>query len=68
MENFKIRTKRKAFKNNILKKDGINSFIQPYKELPSDNKMGQDSDRINAHDLFSHYTADIIREEVIFIR
>ncbi|MCL6258412.1 hypothetical protein M3O96_04890 [Aquiflexum sp. TKW24L] len=67
MENFKIRMKRKAFKNKVLNKDA-DSFIQPYKELPSDSKTGHGSDRINAHDLFSHYTADIIKENVMFTK
>ncbi len=67
MENFKIRMKRKAFKNNVQIKDAVGTFIQPYKELPSDNNL-EDSGRINPHDLFSHYTANIIREDIMFTR
>lgn len=69
MDNFKIRLKRKAFRSAVQIKDAENSFIQPYKELPSGNNFGQNnSDRMNPHDLFSQYIANIIREDVIFTR
>lgn len=69
MDNFKIRLKRKAFRSTVQIKDAENSFIQPYKEMPSGNTFGQNiPDRMNPHDLFSHYTAIIIREDVIFTR
>lgn len=69
MNNFRKRLKRKALRKNVQITNAINAFIQPFKELPSVIKTGQESaDRINAHDLFSLYTADIIKEDVIFAR
>lgn len=69
MNNFRRKLKRRAFKKTILIKEAVNIFIQPYKELPSMTDMGAiDTDRINAYDLFSFYTADIIKEDIVFIR
>jgi len=69
MKNIKIKLKRKALKNNTGIKDTLNSFIQPFKEMPSANDSGKENaGRINAHDLFSLYTADIIREETVYFR
>ena len=50
-------------------KQAINTLIQPFKEMPSLNNTGRDNaERINAHDLFSLYTADIIKEDIVFVR
>ncbi len=69
MNNYKTRLKVKSFNNSTPAKDTANGHIQPFKQMPSGNNTGQESvDRINAHDLFSHYTAEIIKEDVIFIR
>lgn len=63
------RLKRRALKKNVEIKNAINTFIMPFKEMPSVNTTGKEnSDRINAHDLFSQFTADIIKEDVIFAR
>lgn len=67
--NLRLRLKRKALKKAVQIKETISSYIQPFTEMPSVNHMGNESeDRISAHDLFSHYTADIIKEDIIFIR
>jgi hypothetical protein len=69
MNNFKKGLKRKSLKENVEINNPINSFIHPFKEMPSSNNRGKESaDRINAHELFSLYTADIIKEDIIFTR
>ncbi|HQW44785.1 MAG: hypothetical protein IPP02_15990 [Chitinophagaceae bacterium] len=69
MNNFRKRLKRKALKKNVEIKQAINTLIQPFKEMPSLNNTGRDNaERINAHDLFSLYTADIIKEDIVFVR
>lgn len=69
MNTYMKRLKRRALKKNVEIKDAINTFIMPFKEMPSVNTIREeDADRINAHDLFSLYTADIIKEDVIFAR
>ena len=66
MNNTKV--KRQAFTVGIEINDNI-SNIKPFKEMPSLNDSGQDcADRMNAHDLFSLYTADIINEDIIYAR
>lgn len=69
MKKFEKQLKRGALKKSIEIRDVLNSFIQPFKEMPSTNKVGEENTgRISAHDLFSFYTADIIKEDVIFSR
>ena len=69
MKIFKLGLKRKALNKDEYSKDAVNASVQPFKELPSVNNKAQvNADRIDAHDLFSHYTADIIKEETIFFR
>lgn len=69
MNNFRRKLKRRAFKKTILIKEVVNIFIQPFQELPSLTDMGDmETDRINAYDLFSFYTADIIKEDLVFVR
>lgn len=69
MNNFRKRLKRKALKKTVKIKDVINTYMQPFKEMPSINNTGKGiPDRIDAHDLFSLYTADIIKEDIIFAR
>jgi len=69
MNTLKTSLKRKALQINGEIKDAIETFIQPFKEVPSANNTGQETaERINAHDLFSFYTADIIKEDIIFSR
>ncbi len=61
MNRSEVRLKRKAL--------GKNGQVQFFKEMPSTDKSENGSpERINAHDLFSLYTADIIKEDVIFSR
>ncbi|MBK9256972.1 MAG: hypothetical protein IPM42_15935 [Saprospiraceae bacterium] len=69
MKRNKMRLKRKSVSNNGHIKGTDNMFIQPFREMPSVVKTGEGSvDRISAHDLFSFYTADIIKEDTIFAR
>ena len=69
MRNVKMRLRRKALNKSAQVKEAINAYVQPSKEMPSVNNPEQESaDRINAHDLFSYYTADIIKEDTIFAR
>ncbi|WP_194973922.1 hypothetical protein [Aquiflexum lacus] len=67
MNTSKIRLKRKTFRKNVQIKVTVNTFIQPFKEMPCETDI-ESPDHINAHDLFSHYTADIIKKDVIFTR
>ena len=61
--------KRKALKKRVEIKDAINTHMQPFKEMPSLNNTGRENaERINAHDLFSFYTADIIKQDIIYAR
>lgn len=64
-----MRTNRRNLNQNNQIKDVTNAHIQPPQEIPSLYNAGQENaDRINAHDLFSYYTADIIKEDTIFAR
>lgn len=64
-----MRLKRKTLSRNTLHKDASNAHIQPFKEMPSINGTGLEAaGRMNAHDLFSHYTADVIREDIVYAR
>jgi len=53
-------------------KDARRDSIVPFKERPSDNRNqgapSRDSSKLNAAQLFSLFTADIIREDVPFTR
>ena len=69
MNSFRNILKRKVLRKQVQIKEVLNKYIQPFKEMPSTNDIGPESpDRINAHDLFSLYTADIIKEDIVFIR
>lgn len=69
MNNFRKRLKRKFCHKNVLIIESTHTFILPFKELPSIITSGEGSFcRIDAHDLFSHYTADIIKEYTVFAR
>ncbi|MDQ2718663.1 MAG: hypothetical protein M3Z26_02700 [Bacteroidota bacterium] len=59
----------------IRKSTTIIEGILPFKEKPSKNNFlnksneeGYESNGVEAYDLFSLFTADIIKEEVIFTR
>ena len=65
MNILKIRFRKKVQQNN----DALNAHIQPFTQKPCVNNEGPEcADRIDAHDLFSHYTAEIIKEDTVFIR
>lgn len=69
MKNSKRKLKGKILNKNTPTKDATGIYIQPFREMPSLNSTGQESeDRINAHNLFLLYTADIIKEDTIFSR
>lgn len=69
MRNYEQHLKREALNKDTHNKDVVNAATQPFKEAPSVNSKAQvNADRIDAHRLFSYYTADIIKEETIFIR
>ncbi|HSN60733.1 MAG TPA: hypothetical protein VLR49_07350 [Ferruginibacter sp.] len=69
MNNLRKRLKRKAISKGVEIKEAINTFIQPFNEMPSLNDLGKENaDRIDAHDLFSYYTADVIKEDIVYAR
>lgn len=69
MNNLKTKINRMASKNKIRINDSIDSFIQPYKEKPSEyNSEQKNESQINPHDLFLFFTADIIKEDIVFTR
>ena len=69
MKNFERGLKRKSLNEDAHNKDVVNAATQPFNEGFSVNNRAQaNADRIDAHSLFSYYTADIIKEETIFIR
>lgn len=69
MNRFMKRLKKRALKKNVEIQEVINTFILPFTELPSFHTTRDDNEeRINAHDLFSQFTADIIKEDVVFAR
>ena len=69
MNRFMKRLKKRALKKNVEIQQAINTFILPFTEMPSfSTTRGDNEERINAHDLFSQFTADIIKEDVVFAR
>lgn len=69
MPGYQVRLKRKALKKSVHPRDALNTYMQPFKEMPSVNHIDEGGpDQISAHDLFSHYTADIIKKDTIFNR
>lgn len=52
----------------VLKKLKIDAIL-PFKEKPSEEVSGPDKkDEMNATQLFSFFTADIIKEDIEFVR
>jgi hypothetical protein len=69
MNSFEKRLKRKAFKKTVQIKAAFNTYMQPFKEMPSSNNDGKKGEaRITAHELFSFYTADVIKEDIVYAR
>ena len=69
MKNFERGLKREASNKNAYNKNIVNASTQSFIEDSSVNNRAQvNADRIDAHSLFSYYTADIIKEETVFIR
>jgi hypothetical protein len=58
-------TNEKNVENSIPSEDSI----QPFKEMPSVSSRGREKEKpITAHDLFSFYTANVIKEDIIYAR
>jgi hypothetical protein len=51
----------------VLRKLKIDSIV-PFKEKPSDVKTKGKKDEMEASELFSFFTADIIKEDAEFVR
>jgi hypothetical protein len=45
-----------------------NDGIEPFSERPKVEQINGQRSRVGAHDLFSLFTADIIREKTLFTR
>jgi hypothetical protein len=46
----------------------LRAGIKPFTEKPATDKLGTKKGKIGAADLFSLFTADIIKEDVVFTR
>jgi hypothetical protein len=61
--------KRSVIKHFHHLKTTVHSYTQPLTQAPPIGLSDDESiDRLNGHDLFSHYTADIIKENTVFTR
>ena len=67
-----IKISEQSPKKNVKEVIGMRSGFTVFDEKPSDSRMKRkeemDEKRISAHDLFSMFTADIIKEETVFVR
>jgi len=56
----------------LMEKSRLSDILLPFKEQPRDDAFPGDKEQkteeLGAADLFSRFTADIIKEEVIFTR
>ncbi len=69
MNHLQKKLKRKVLRKTVEINAALKLFIQPFKEMPSTNNIDKEcSDRINAHELFSLYTANVINEDIIYAR
>lgn len=62
----KKQTKRSKL-NKVLRKMKIDAIL-PFKEKPSDEVKVGEKDKIEASELFSLFTADIIKKDIEFVR
>ena len=62
----KKKTKRSKLLK-VLKKLRIDSIV-PFKEKPADILNKEKKEEMNATELFSFFTADIIKEDIEFVR
>ena len=71
-EDPRTKTSTPGIKSGLTGNDGISPFAQKpsFDDLLQEDEISEVkiSKRIHAADLFSLFTADIIKEEVIFIR
>ena len=69
MNHLSKRLKRKVLKKTAQINDAVNSIVLPFKEMPSNNNIVRESDdRINAHELFSLYTGNLIKQDIVYAR
>lgn len=68
MKNFKVNLKMKAFYADKSTKKDLNTLSRTFDDITPINIVDENTVRLNAHDLFSLHTADIINEDVIFAR
>lgn len=69
MKILEVKLPTKALRKKVQIKLMMNCPIQPFRELPPvQNFTSEIDDRMNAHDLFSKFTADIIMEDTVFTR
>jgi hypothetical protein len=69
MNPIKTRFKKRFIMRSSQAEDTVNGYIQPFKQMPCvGDKTPECVARINAHDLFSHYTVEIIKEDVVYAR
>jgi hypothetical protein len=56
----------------LMEKSRLSDILLPFKELPCEDAFPinkeQKKEELGAVDLFSRFTADIIKEEVVFTR
>ena len=66
----KITNKASNFKSVIRKV--IDAQTRPFRQTPSKNQFSpektENSGEVEVSDLFSHFTADIIKKDVVFTR
>jgi len=64
------RMKKIVKRSKLVKvlKDVKMDSICPFKEKPSDEKYQEKKNKLDASELFSFFTADIIKEDIVFIR
>lgn len=63
-----MQKKTKQTKSGKRVKSASNKGIQPFTERPSERDDNPNSKGKDASDLFSYFTANIIREEKLFTR
>lgn len=62
----KITTEQDIFTSIVMEVNTSDTL--PFTEKPSDEPSPEQKNILEASDLFSHFTANIIKEEVIFVR
>ena len=69
MNNFSEKYNRSTPNNVAQISDAINTTILPFEETPATDKADKvEGKRLDAHELFSLYTANVINDEIIYAR